>query len=263
MVRAAKERGLQEVAITDHSHNKMFRGFRRRNFDKYLGEVESSRCEMPVLVGFECNMTSVSGDIDLSPEMEKKLDIVLFGVHVAIVYSPRAFFTFFLPNVFFNLLRYRPGWLVRRNTKLVKRVIEKNKIDIWTHPNLYFKVDVVEIAEECAKRGTLIELNSKRISFRPVDFERMAEIGCKFIINSDAHSSSRVGDTTRAEEFLKSCDYNPRDIVNLNTTYTLYRNPPPPPKEEKHEIDTDGTDKNGSAEVDAPAKRKGWFRRRK
>ena len=254
MVRTAKERDLREIAITDHSLNKIFKGFRKRNFERYCNECESAKSEMPVLIGLETNVVSVDGHIDIDDEMSEKLDIVLFGVHVAIFYSFRGFFTFFLPNVFFNMIHYVPQWLVRRNTKIVKKAIEKNIIDIWTHPNRYFKIDVVEVARTCAERETLIELNSKRISFRPVDFERMVGLGAKFIINSDAHTPKRIGETSRVEEFLKNCDYNPADIINLTQTYTEYRN-------KGKNDDIIGTDQErNTQEQEPPKKRRGFTR---
>ena len=223
MVRVAKENGLHEIAITDHSMGKWSRRFKRSNFEKLCGDVESARSEMPVLVGVESNLISTNGRIDVDNVMREKLDILLFGVHILVLYSPSAFLTFCLPNLFFRCIRFTPKFQVRYNTKVVKRVIEKNKVDIWTHPNKYFKLDVMDVAKACIERGTLIELNSRKISFRPIDFERMAAIGAKFVINSDAHSTKRVGDIARVEEFLKNCDYDPKVIINLNKTFTEYK----------------------------------------
>ncbi|MDR0462288.1 MAG: PHP domain-containing protein [Christensenellaceae bacterium] len=251
MVRAAKDRDLKEIAITDHSFNKIFNGLRRKNFNRLVSDVESARSEMPILLGVESNVVSVDGHIDLDDKMRQKLDIVLFGVHVAIFYSLRGFFTFFLPNVFFNSLHFVPGFLKRRNTNIVKRVIEKNQIDIWTHPNRYFKLNVVEVARTCIEKGTALELSAKKISFRPIDFEHMVALGAKFVINTDAHSPKRVGDIARVEEFLKNCDYDPRCIINLNQTWTSFKT--------KKESDSD-TQQNQTTDTSKKPKRwRRWF----
>ena len=250
MVRAGKERGLEEMAITDHGFSKLIKGLKRRHFDKIIGEIESARGEMKVLLGIESNIISVNGSIDVDQEIQSKLDLLLCGVHVAVFFSFRGFFRFLLPNLFFGVIRWTPRFQINFNTKVVKKAIEKNKIDILTHPSRYFKVDVEEIASACVARGTLIELNSKRISFRPIDFERMAKAGAKFIINSDAHSPKRVGDTARVEEFLKHCDYDPAIIINLNKTFTQY-------KKEHAQNDVSGTNQEGNT---LPKKR-GFFRR--
>jgi histidinol phosphatase-like PHP family hydrolase len=115
-------------------------------------------------------------------------------------------------------------------------------------------LDVVDVARVCAGRGTLIELNSKKISFRPIDFERMAQVGAKFIINSDAHSPKRVGDIARAEEFLKNCDYDQSIIINLNQTFTEYKSGKKGGDENISERNQDGNP------TDAPSKKRGWRR---
>jgi len=126
--------------------------------------------------------------------------------------------------MFWKIIRWTPRRRIGKNTEIVQIAIEKNDIDIWTHPNRYFKLDVVEVAKTCAARGTLLELNSKRISIRPIDFERCLAVGAKFIIGSDAHTPKRVGDFARVEEFLKNCDYKEDDIINLKQTWTQYKN---------------------------------------
>jgi len=223
MVRAAKDKGMQEIAITEHGFGAWYNGMRKKNFEKWQGDIESARADMPVLMGIEANLVSHSGKIDIDDEDSKKFDIVLFGVHLAVLYSVRAFFFFFVPNMFWKLVRWTPKGRKRKNTQAVINAIENNRIDVWVHPNRYFRLNVIEVAEVCAKRGTLLELNSKKISFRPIDFERMIRVGAKFIINSDAHNTSRIGETARVEEFLKNCDYNEDDIINLKKTFTEYK----------------------------------------
>jgi len=224
MAVAAKKRELLEIAITDHGYSKILNGMRKRNIDKTIGEIESARSELPILLGIESNLTNTRGGIDVPKNLRDRFQIVLFGVHLNVAYSPWAILTFLLPNIFWRAIHFTPRFQKRYNTKLVKRAIEKNQIDIWTHPNRYMRVNVVEIAKTCQERGTLVELNARRISFRPIDFERMAATGAQFIIGSDAHAPRRVGEISRAEEFLKNCDYNPQNIINLNTTYTEWKN---------------------------------------
>ena len=224
MARTAKERGLLEIAITDHSFGKIIKRLKRKHFTRLLGEVESARSELSVLSGIECNILTTNGLIDLDDEMSKKLDLILLGTHVCIFFSLRAFLTFLLPNIFFRIIRFTPKFQIRHNTKIVKRAIEQNPIDIFTHPNRYFKIDVLEIAKVCAEHGVLMELNNKKISIRPIDFERMTALGAKFVICSDAHSIKRIGDTSRVEEFLKHCDFDRNSIINLERTFTEYAN---------------------------------------
>jgi putative hydrolase len=223
MVRAGKERGLKEMAITDHGFRKILGGLRDSTIERVRGEIESARGELPVLFGIESNVVSCGGRIDVGKKHAEKFDIILCGVHVNVAYSFGAIFTFLLPNLFWRLVGRTPAFQRRHNTKICIHAIKKNHIDIWTHMNRYFRVNVLDVARACVERGTVIELNSRRISFRPIDFERMAALGAKFIIDSDAHKPRRVGDIARVEEFLKNCDFDPASIINLNQTWTEYK----------------------------------------
>ena len=78
----------------------------------------------------------------------------------------------------------------------------------------------MELARACQAHGTLVELNGAKISFRPIDFERMNAVGVKFIINSDAHRARSVGSVDRVYEFSKNCDYTEESIVNLNPEFS-------------------------------------------
>ncbi|MCL2846526.1 MAG: PHP domain-containing protein [Firmicutes bacterium] len=218
IVRAAKEVGLHEIAITDHGHA-AFSGVRTKHFPQIKALVEKAEREhgIKVFFGTEANVTGSDGSIDLAEENRRDMDIVLCGFHPgAKSKNLKQFFTFVIPNYIWMFLRFIPRGRKAKNTEIMKRVIEKNDIDIWVHPNSYYKVNVVEVAKTCAERGTLLELNGKRISFRPIDFERALAVGAKFVISSDAHDPKHVGRTERAEEFLKYCDYKDGDIVNLH-----------------------------------------------
>jgi len=173
------------------------------------------------IFGIEANITGTAGQIDFNCEENyKKVDIVLCGIHRIVKPANLiSFFTFFIPNWFFGLIRWTPKTIIHSNTEIVKRALMQNNIDVYTHPNRYFRVDVVDIAKVCAERGILIELNSKKISFRPIDFERMLAVGAKFIVSSDAHSARRVGITAKVDDFLKLCDYDEKDIINIGGTF--------------------------------------------
>jgi|GEM_PF-690685 len=252
MVRAAAERGLSEIAITDHGPGKLIGRISPKKYSmvKALAEKTGIENNIKVYFGIEANVTGTNGQIDVKcedlcstagkgagnsakdktdkdkPDTTSQnseqtgggcIDILLCGIHRTVMPANiSSFFTFFLPNWFWSLIGWTPRGRVIKNTEVIKRVISNNNIAIWTHPNRYFRLDVVEAAKVCAERGTLIELNGKRISFRPIDFERMLSVGAKFIIGSDAHRAGRVAEVGRVWDFLSLCDYKDEDIVNLN-----------------------------------------------
>ena len=218
IARTARERGLQEIAITDHGP-RAFVGCKTKHYDQIRALVDKANKEHSIKVyfGVEANVIGTDGQIDVEQEYRRDIDIVLCGFHRIVRMADfKSFFLFYIPNHFYRTIRWFPKRRVRKNTEIMKNVIEKNDIDIWSHPNLYFKLDVVEVAKTCAQRGTLIELNGKRISFRPIDFERMKSVGAKFVINSDAHEPKMIGRIDRVAEFLKNCDYDIDDIINLS-----------------------------------------------
>jgi len=220
IARMAKEKELYEIAITDHGPA-AYVGRKLNDFPHRKAICERAEKERGVKIfcGIEANVIGTKGQIDIPADFRKNLDILLCGIHVRVWGGFRSLFSFFIPNVFWRIIRWTPNGRIKKNTVVMKNAIEHNDIDIWTHPNLYFKLDVIEVAKSCIERGTLIELNASRINFRPVDFEKMISMGAKFIINSDAHSADRVGRTDRVKEFLKYCDYKEDDIINLSGAY--------------------------------------------
>ena len=222
IINAGTRQGLQEIAVTDHGHGKWFGGLKPKKYSmvKALIEKSASENDIKAYFGIEANVTGTDGQIDVTQESHADLDILLCGIHrLVFPANLRSLFSFFIPNWFWALIRWTPHGRRQKNTEIMKRTIANNNIDIYTHPNRYFKLDVVEVAKVCAEMGTLVELNAKRISFRPIDFERMAAVGAKFIICSDAHHANRVGSVQKVFDFLKLCDYNEDDIINLKSTF--------------------------------------------
>jgi len=217
IVMTAKQKGLSEIAITDHGPASTV-ACRRKHYPHIRALVDKASEDhgIKVFMGIEANVLGRHGKIDIREEDLNKFDIVLCGIHRFL--KPGSFwcfFTFLLPNWFWYMLHWCPKGRRRKNTETMKRVIEQNNIDIWTHPNEYFRLDVLEVAKVCVERGTLIELNDSRITFRPIDFERMRALGCKFVINSDAHRPKNIGRHENALKFLSLCEYTDEDIINF------------------------------------------------
>jgi putative hydrolase len=219
---AAERRGLKQLAITDHGHGKWFGGMRPKNYKIIKAQIAKSAEEhkTDILFGVEANITGLGGQMDITAGESGEFDIILCGIH-RFVKAHRFwdYFTFFIPNWFWELIHWTPKKRIAKNTQVVINAIEKNNIDILTHPNRYFKTNVAEVARACVQRGTVMELNAKKISFRPIDFERMTELGAKFVIGSDAHSAKNVGRVDRVAEFLKLCDYPADAILNLDKPF--------------------------------------------
>lgn len=192
----AKQKGLKEIAITDHSAGHRLFGIDRIQMPKQRLEIEQAKKEtgLNILYGQEFNLIGLNGETDILPEDEQTMNIVLMGFHyTAKPFSLKDKFNLFWKNNFAKIFGVSKK-LIQQNTDAYIKAIEKYNIDVITHPNYGILVDIVQIAEVANKKGTLIELNGKRCIFKPEEIKKMIEMKTKFIINSDAHTKERVGE---------------------------------------------------------------------
>ena len=75
---------------------------------------------------------------------------------------------------------------------------ERYKIDIFAHPGLYVKCDISTLARGAKELGIKLEINAARVTMSDEELRQAADIGAEFIIGSDAHWPSRVGDDALA-----------------------------------------------------------------
>jgi putative hydrolase len=73
---------------------------------------------------------------------------------------------------------------------------------------------VKEIGKAAADYGVFIELNGKNVRMCDEDIMTLNDMGAKFIVNSDAHRSERVGDFSVPMETVKRLGVNLDNIVN-------------------------------------------------
>lgn len=214
----AKEKGLKEIAITDHGFNHSLYGIRKKDIDSMRAEcVEAEKATgVKVLLGIEANFISNDGTIDLSEDDIKKLDIVLVGHH-NFVKAKNVFdkFSLFYRNIISKIFKPSKN-KIQKNTEVYLKAMQKYKINILTHLNYGMKVDTLKVALAARDAGVLIELNGKRILFTDEEMLEMAKNNVKFIINSDAHSSGRVGEVNNAINLVTRLGIPTSLIVNLD-----------------------------------------------
>lgn len=223
-VRVAYEKGLRQIAITDHGFNQKLYGVRRKDIPQVKAEIEEAKELYPidVLLGVEANLISSNGDIDIIPEDYENLDILLCGFHRLVKStSKREQMGFVLKNILCEFMHHTSKKQREKNTNAYINAMRKYDIDIITHLNHVCKVDVEKVARVAKETNTHIELNGKRLGMSDAEILKCYEIGCKFVIDSDAHSSVRVGDChlgLQAALRLRlpdSCIANYNDIIKL------------------------------------------------
>ncbi len=218
-VRVAYEKGLRQVAITDHGFNQTLYGVRRKDLDKVRSEIEDAKERFPidVLLGVEANLISSKGDIDITPEDYEKLDILLCGFHRFVKSTTKKEkFGFIIKNIMCELFHHTSKRQREQNTNAYINAMRKYKIDILTHLNYGCKVDVEKVARVAKETNTLIELNGKRLGMSDKEILTCYNLGCKFVINSDAHHCSKVGDGHLGLQAILRLRIPTSAVVNYN-----------------------------------------------
>lgn len=223
-VRIAYEKGLRQIAITDHGFNQTIYGVRRKDIENVKKDIEEAKEMYPIdiLLGVEANLISSDGQIDIVPEDYENLDIVLCGFH-KVVKAPnrREQMGFIFKNILCGLFHHTSKKQKEKNTNAYINAMRNYDIDILTHLNHGCKVDVEKVARVAKETNTLIELNGKRLGMTDAEILKCLELGCKFVINSDAHKPLRVGDCHLGLQAALRLRIPDNAIVNYNNIPTL------------------------------------------
>ena len=215
--KAAKDKGLKQIAITDHGFNHLLFGLKRKRLSDLRSEINEAEhfTGVKVLMGMESNIISISGKTDMKESDLKYFDVYLCGIHEVLRFA--SFSDMF--NIFFkNYAAYKFGKkpsqkVIENTTKAYINVIKNNPVDILTHINYKCYCNLTEVAKCCADYGTYIEINTKKRHISAEELNSMAQTGARFVIDSDAHSADRVGDTKIADELLAEADI-PLDLID-------------------------------------------------
>jgi DNA polymerase (family 10) len=176
MVRAARDAGLDYMAITDHSKAlAMANGLDENRALAHAARIREigQRIEgIEVLAGIECDILP-DGSLDLAADCLAQLDIVVASVHSA----------------------HRQEEAEMTNRLL--RAIEHPWVDIVAHPTGRLllrrepsKVNLDQVARAAARHGVALEINClpDRLDLSDVNARLVRERGVKLVISSDAHS---------------------------------------------------------------------------
>jgi putative hydrolase len=224
---AAKNLGLKEIGITDHGFNHLLFGLRRRKLPALRAEIDEAErvTGVHILMGMESNLISVDGDSDMKPEDLVNFNLYLCGIHEVLKYKT---FKDMRAIMFKNYSAYKLGRkpsdkIIQTTTNAYVNLVKKNPVDIITHINYKCFCDLKTVAQACADYGTYIEISSKKLHVSAEELNIMASTGVRFVINSDAHSADRVGDTKIAEELLNEADVPLTQIDNIDGRLPSFR----------------------------------------
>ncbi len=177
MIEAARARGLEYIAITDHSKRvSMARGLdgdRLRRQWQEIDHVRKQYDDVVVLKGVECDILE-RGGMDLPDDVLAEADWVIASVHYG-QNQPRA-----------------------QITDRILGALENPHVDIVAHPTGRlinrrdpYEVDLDAVIAAAARLGKLLELNANpvRLDLDDVHCAAAKRRGVPIVISTDAHST--------------------------------------------------------------------------
>ena len=211
MAAAARDAGLEYIAITDHSQSlAMANGLdetRARAHAARIRAVDAEGLGIRLLAGIECDI-KLDGSLDLSDDCLASLDIVVASVHSGFTQDRREM------------------------TDRVLRAIANPHVDILGHPTgrmllkrEAYPIDIEAVIDAAAASGLALEINSQahRLDLHDVHAKLARDRGVGIVISSDAHSRHalaylRWGILTARRAWLQPADVrNTRSFDDFRT----------------------------------------------
>lgn len=215
----AINKGLETVAIAEHGPGHIFYGVSWEKLREIKKEIERLRekykGQIEILMGLEANLMDFEGNLDVTPEEAKELDFLACGFHNGIM--PRDFKGKVLYSPLRGLTKVSKSFnekVIEYATDAMIEATHKYEIKFLTHPGAKFYVDANRLAKEM-NPNTLLEINNKHGYLDVEQLKGLVDSDVKFIINSDAHKQSDVGNVDKAlKRFIESG--LPKDrVINL------------------------------------------------
>lgn len=179
MASAAKKKGYQYIAITDHALTPINNGLSKKKFKSQMEGIDWVRKQVrgiKIFKGVEANILS-DGRIDLDDKFLSLFDFVLAGVHSNFQMSKEDM------------------------TKRIMRAMENKYVNVITHPTgrlinrrKPYELDMEKILYKAKKTKTLLEIDAypNRLDLADFNIRRAVEENVKLIINTDAHSAHHL-----------------------------------------------------------------------
>ena len=180
MAQAAAARGLQYIAITDHSQNlAMANGMDEERTVAHAHRIRSLNGRygaLALLAGIECDILQ-DGRMDLSDDCLATLDLVIGSVHSALSQSEEEM------------------------TMRLIRAIEHPHVDVIGHPTNRLllrrpasQVHIEKVIDAAAANGVALEINANpnRLDLSDSHARLARDRGVRLLISSDAHSTNEL-----------------------------------------------------------------------
>ncbi len=203
MAEAAVAEGLEYIAITDHSKAlAMTFGLDEKRALEHMQQIREVGREMEgrirIFTGIEVDILS-DGALDLDDEVLSQMDIVIASIHS----------------------RFDQGR--DETTARVLRAIENPNVRILGHPTGRqilrrepIAIDLGAVMRRAAELGVAMEHNAspERLDLCDRDLRLAKELGCKIVINTDAHDTRDFAKRKYGIRQLRRAWLEPKDVLN-------------------------------------------------
>ncbi|MGB8645740.1 MAG: DNA polymerase/3'-5' exonuclease PolX [Anaerolineae bacterium] len=202
MAEAARRRGLHYIGLTDHSKGLGVAGGldRARTLAQWqeIDEVNARFTDFRVLKSVEVEIRA-DGSLDLEDDLLAQFDLVLASTHSALK-QPRD-----------------------KITERVVRALQNPHVDIFAHPTGRLlgsreesALDVERMLRVAAETGTIVEVDGtpERMDLDGVHVRRALELGCKLVVDSDAHTPEGFDDLFWGIAMARRGWAQPSDVLN-------------------------------------------------
>ena len=202
MARAARDRGLEYLAITDHSATHGFGNHvTPEELERQIERVAAAdeRVEgITVLAGTEANILP-DGSLDYPEELLARLDWVIASVHTSFAMGEAAM------------------------TERMVAACEHPWVDALGHPTGRkiesrppYAVDLQALFAAAARTGTMLEINSSadRRDLSDLNARAACAAGVRIVVNSDAHGANTLGTTRWGVATARRAWLGPDQVAN-------------------------------------------------
>ena len=222
----AKKVGLSAIGCTEHGFSHLSFGLRRRELSRYIGELRAAEAQTGVkgLLGLENNLRGISGLCDFHEKDLETFELFVMGIHIFVYFEKLRDTKLGIGSSVRSKLHWKaPKSLVRYTTQAYINAVKRNPVDILAHLNYCCFADPVEVAKCCRDYGTYVEISSKKQHLSDEELAAVADTGVRFVVNSDAHSIGRIGDTRLAEEQIRRVGIPLDRIDNIEGRFPDFR----------------------------------------
>ena len=209
MARAARDAGLEYLAITDHSQAlAMANGLdehRALAHARHIREVGERLDGIALLAGIECDIRA-DGTLDLAEDCLAELDLVIASVHSAF------------------------GQDEAQMTDRILCAIESPVVDVVGHPTGRlllrrdpYRLDIEQVLHAAARTGVAMEINSQvhRLDLSDMHARLARARGVKLVISTDAHAPAGFDLLRWGVTVARRAWAEPNDVLNTQPLETF------------------------------------------